>query len=241
MQTSDGEILFISDLHLDQQHQDIIEHFLNFLQTRAHAARVLYILGDLFEVWLGDDDPAEGFGPVLNALQQLSHNTQLYFLHGNRDFLIGQGFADRIGCTLIADPTLIELGEHRVALMHGDTLCTDDVDYQRFRERVRSAEWQQEFLAKPLAERQAIASALREKSAQAMHGKTLEIMDVNAQSVLDCFNRLKVDTLIHGHTHRPGFHHLGSGRQRIVLGDWKSQPSYLSWLDGHFTLVDPRL
>lgn len=241
VQANDDEILFISDLHLDQQHTDIIDQFLNFLQTRAQDARILYILGDLFEVWLGDDDPAEAFTPIFNALHHLGQNTRLYLLHGNRDFLLGQAFAKRIGCTIIEDPTVIKLGSHRVALLHGDTLCTDDVDYQRFRQLVRAESWQQDFLDKPLAERQAVAAALRDKSAQAMNEKSVEIMDVNAQTVSETFAQLDVDILIHGHTHRPGIHSLPGGRQRIVLGDWRPQPSYLSWQQGKFTLIDPRL
>lgn len=238
---STSEILFISDLHLDRNKPAITKQFLTFLKTRAQHARVLYILGDLFEVWLGDDDQSEAFQPVIKALQNLAKKTQLFFLHGNRDFLIGQQLASHIGFTIISDPSVIKLGQQQVALMHGDLLCTDDIDYQNFRKLVRSKDWQQTFLAKPLNERHSIADDLRDKSSQAMAAKEFEIMDVNQQTVMDTFQQLRVDTLIHGHTHRPAIHHLPEDKQRIVLGDWNPGPSFLSWNEGEFSLVDPGL
>jgi len=236
-----SEILFISDLHLDQSHPQITENFLHFLKTRAPKARVLYILGDLFEVWLGDDDPAEEFQVVFNALQQLALDTEVFFMHGNRDFLIGDQLTRRLNLTLIHDPTVITLGSHKVGLMHGDLLCTDDIDYQNFRQLVRDPQWQQEFLAKPLSERKSIAAGLREKSSDAMQQKQNNIMDVNQQSVVDSMQNLDIDILIHGHTHRPAVHPLTGNKQRFVLGDWQPEPSYLSWSEGKFTLIDSRL
>ena len=236
----DGEVLFISDLHLDRKQPEISRNLVHFLKTRAADARVLYILGDLFEVWLGDDDPAAELNEVFDALTQLSASCALYFLHGNRDFLVGQSLMTRLGMQLIEDEHRIDLDGQRVALMHGDALCSDDVEYQRFKTMVRNPQWQQQFLSKPLAERRAISVGLRQQSKDATHQKAMDITDVNAQAVDDCFERLDIDVLIHGHTHRPAIHALPGQRQRIVLGDWQPQPSYLSWRDGRFNLTDVR-
>ena len=235
------EILFISDLHLDQHKPEISSHFLAFIKTRASTARVLYILGDLFEVWSGDDDPAKEFREIFDALQNLAKSTEIYFLHGNRDFLVGEQLAKKLGITIIKSPHIINLGTHKVALLHGDELCTDDTDYQQFRKMVREKEWQHDFLAKPLSERLQITAQLRQQSKSEMGEKTTAIMDVNPLAVLQTFNQLNVDTLIHGHTHRPGIHSLEENRQRIVLGDWNPEPSYLSWLDEKLKLNDPRV
>lgn len=211
------------------------------MQTRARKARVLYILGDLFEVWLGDDDPAPGFQPIFAALKNFSTTAQLFFMHGNRDFLIGKELTQSLGCRLLEEPTMMQLGALHVALMHGDLLCTDDVDYQNFRQLVRDPDWQRVFLSKPLAERRSIAAGLREKSSQAMVEKQQDIMDVNQQTVAQTLQELKADILIHGHTHRPGIHHLNDHKIRYVLGDWRPEPSYLSWHDNRFQLIDPRI
>lgn len=235
------EILFVSDLHLDGEEAETSKRLLHFLKARGDKARALYILGDLFEVWLGDDDPADGLDSVVKALQDYASRHDLYLCHGNRDFLIGNDFVTRIGATLMDDPTIIDLNGHKAALMHGDLLCTDDVDYQNFRQMVRTHEWRQQFISKPLQERQQIARGLRAKSAEAMSNKKEDIMDVNEQAVQDTFERLGVDTLIHGHTHRPGIHTYHQNRERFVLGDWRPGPSYLSWKQGHFELVDHRL
>ena len=235
------EILFISDLHLDQNNPEIRNHFVTFLKARAADARALYILGDLFEVWLGDDDEAGALREVFDALAAFSSKAELYFMHGNRDFLLGQALAKRLNMTLLPDPHIIQLGELRVALMHGDLLCTDDVDYQNFRQLVRQPTWQQEFLSKPLSERQQIAQALRKESAQAMNQKASQIMDVNKQSVSELFDELNIDILIHGHTHRPAVHAIEKNRQRMVLGDWQPQASYISWDGRRLELHDPRV
>ncbi len=236
-----SEILFISDLHLDQGRPEVTEQFIEFMHTRADEARVLYILGDLFEVWLGDDDPAEEFAGLFSSLSAFSQSRECYFMHGNRDFLIGSQLADKLGFTLLSDPSVIELAGRRVGLMHGDLLCTDDVDYQKFRQMVRNPQWQQQLLAKPLTERKAIAAQLREESGAAMSGKSYQIMDVNQQTVAQTFDQLNIDILIHGHTHRPAVHELDNNRQRIVLGDWNPGPSYLSLRGENFSLVDPRV
>ncbi len=236
------ETLFISDCHVDASKPEITSNLLDFLQNRAKNARFLYILGDFFEVWIGDDSHNPVYESIINCLQTLSKNTEVFFLAGNRDFLLGDEAADYIGLTRIKDPTTIQLGDHRVALLHGDTLCTDDNDYQAFRRMVRDPDWQIQFLLKPLAERQAIAVALRAKSSEAMAEKTLEIMDVNADAVSNCFTKLDVDLIIHGHTHRPAIHQYANNQKRFVLGDWNPSPSYLSWdIAQGFKLVDPRV
>ena len=236
-----NEILFISDLHLDQSKPEISQHFLTFIKTRATHARVLYILGDLFESWSGDDDPAEQFNTIFKALQNLAKSTQIYFLHGNRDFLVGQQLAQKIGFKIIPSATVIELSSQKVALLHGDELCTDDVEYQKFRTMVRDHQWQQNFLAKSLNERLAIAAQLRTQSHAAMQHKSIAIMDVNQQTVTDTFERLNVNTIIHGHTHRPAVHLLEQDRRRFVLGDWNPQPSYINWSNGELKLKDVRI
>ncbi|MFZ9039372.1 MAG: UDP-2,3-diacylglucosamine diphosphatase [Gammaproteobacteria bacterium] len=236
------EYLFISDCHLDPERPQVADALLQFLQERAAAASHLYILGDLFEVWLGDDDPALEHRPVIDALQRLAATIPVYFMAGNRDFLLGRDFSARIGISLLEEPKFLRLGNQRTLLMHGDTLCTDDQDYQQFRSMVRSPAWQSEFLSQPLAERQRIAAGLRRDSADAMAQKSADIMDVNQRAVRDCFDQNRVDTIIHGHTHRPAVHRYGPDLQRLVLGDWNPGPSYLSWDHRQgFRLVDPRV
>lgn len=236
------EYLFISDCHLDPGRPQTIQVLVDFLQTRAATARRLYILGDLFEVWLGDDDPAQGLLEVITALQRLSESCDVFFMAGNRDFLVGEAFAERAGMTLLEEPLILRLGQSQVALMHGDILCTDDHDYQAFRVMVRDPRWQADLLARPLVERQQIAAQMRRDSAAAMRNKASEIMDVNAAAVMQAFHDQRVDVIVHGHTHRPATHNYESNLTRIVLGDWVSEPSFLSWkADSGFTLSDPRI
>jgi UDP-2,3-diacylglucosamine hydrolase len=236
------EYLFISDCHLDPGRPETIKVFADFLQTRAATARRLYILGDLFEVWLGDDDPAQGLLEVITALQQLSKSCDVFFMAGNRDFLLGEAFAERIGMTLLEEPLLLRLGQHQVALMHGDSLCTDDHDYQAFRAMVRDHGWKTDFLAKSLLERQQIAAQMRRDSSAAMRNKASEIMDVNAAAVMRAFHEQQANVIIHGHTHRPATHYYESDLTRFVLGDWVHKPSFLSWkANSGFTLCDPRI
>ena len=235
------EILFISDCHLISDGTETSRLLINFLQQRASCARQLYILGDLFEVWLGDDDPATENQNFLDALDQLSANCEVSFIAGNRDFLIGNAFADRHRLKILQEPIQLMLGTQKVVLLHGDILCTDDIDYQNFRAMVRESEWQQNFLAKPLEERKTIAAALRNDSKAAMKEKNTQIMDTNEQAVIDCFDQYDIDVLIHGHTHRPARHDHGNGRVRYVLGDWSPGPSYLSWTsEAGFQLSDFR-
>jgi len=236
------EYLFISDCHLDSRRPQITQALTEFIQTRARKARRLYILGDLFEVWLGDDDSAQGQDQVIDSLHRLASCCEVYFMAGNRDFLLGEAFADRVGLTLLQEPLVLQLGQSRVALLHGDSLCTDDHDYQAFRNMVRNRRWIADFLAKPLLERQQIAAQLRSDSVAAMSKKSSEIMDVNATAVEECFHDNRADVIIHGHTHRPGTHHYASNLTRIVLGDWVREPSFLSWqANSGFKLTDPRV
>ncbi len=236
------ETLFFSDCHLDPARPEVSATLVEFLDRRAVGAARIFILGDLFEVWLGDDMPTDGLEPVIDALARRAADSPTFFLAGNRDFLLGRGFADRVGLTLLDEPELLELGDARVALVHGDTLCTDDHDYQAFRAQVRQPAWQADFVAKPLPERQQIAAGLRRDSAAAMAQKTMEIMDVNDDAVGRCFAALGVDSIVHGHTHRPAVHRPAPGLTRYVLGDWNPGPSFLSWrASAGFELVDARV
>ena len=236
------EYLFISDCHLDASRPEVTAVLADFLERRAEKARYLYILGDLFEVWLGDDNPAPEHQGVIRLLRQLAQRTELFFMAGNRDFLLGEVFAAQNNITLLEEPHLLNLGEQKVALVHGDLLCTDDHDYQAFRAVVRSPDWQSDFLSKPLAERQQVAADLRSQSAEAMTEKSMQIMDVNPAAVQNCFHDNQVSVIIHGHTHRPAVHHYEANLTRYVLGDWDQEPSYLSWQPRQgFQLHDPRV
>lgn len=223
--------LFISDLHLDSGRPAITRLFLDFLEQRASNAEALYILGDLFEVWVGDDDDGELGQTVAGALQTLSQQgVPVYLLHGNRDFLLGGGFAASSGARLLPETVVTDLYGIPSLIMHGDTLCIDDVDYQALRARVRSPAWQAQALALPLAQRRLLAGQLREGSQQAIQGKPYEIMDVNRQAVENALRTHRVRRLIHGHTHRPGIHEWllnGEPVQRLVLGAWYQQGSVL--------------
>jgi len=236
------EYLFISDCHLDANRQDISQSLVEFLKNRATRARFLYILGDLFEAWIGDDDPALELEDIFQCFRKLSTNTKIFFLPGNRDFLFNLEGAKRMGAQLIDEPTLLTLGTQKVALLHGDSMCTDDPEYLQFRKMVRGQPWQTDFLAKPLAERKQIAIGLREQSKAAMQHKSMDIMDVNREAVLSSFGELRIDTIIHGHTHQPAIHQYADNRTRYVLGDWNPLPSYLSWReDRGFELSDYRV
>ncbi len=235
------EYLFISDCHLDASRPEVTDALTVFLQQQASTAHCLYILGDLFEVWLGDDATFE-LSPILAALQQIAKNTEVYFIAGNRDFLLGENFATQAGLSIVTEPLSIELGGQAVLLIHGDSLCTDDHDYQEFRKMVRDPLWQSTFLSKPLTERQQIAAQLRQDSVAAMAQKSMQIMDVNQQAVDACFRTQSVDIIVHGHTHRPAIHRYPDNNTRYVLGDWNPGPSYLSWReDQGFKLVDSRV
>ncbi|WP_155449478.1 UDP-2,3-diacylglucosamine diphosphatase [Allochromatium palmeri] len=222
----DGESLFISDLHLAPDQPATLDCFLRFLAGRARAARRLYILGDLFDAWIGDDDETAMHRAVRAALRELTASgTECALLHGNRDFLIGRAFLRETGCRLLPDPCRILIDGEPTLLMHGDRLCTDDLAYQRFRRRVRNPLVKRLFLWKSLASRRAIAADYRRRSAEANSAKTATIMDVNQQTVVDTLRRHGATRLIHGHTHRPADHvHALDGRavQRLVLAEWRA-------------------
>ena len=235
-------VLFIADLHLDEKRPAMVQLFLRFLQETAGRTRGLYILGDLFEAWIGDD-AAPPDHPVITGLRAFSATgTPLYVMRGNRDFLLGDQFAEVTGATLLADPTVITLDDEPVLLSHGDRYCTDDREYQQFRAMVTDAAWQREFLARPIEERLAMARQARDASTA--HTADLAdtgtgIMDVNPEAVEQALRAHGVQRLIHGHTHRPAVHSLeldGRPATRIVLGDWFEQGSVLRVQDGDYDL-----
>ncbi|MDJ0760393.1 MAG: UDP-2,3-diacylglucosamine diphosphatase [Woeseiaceae bacterium] len=234
--------LFISDLHLEAERPEIGAQFIEFMNSEATSAEALYILGDLFESWVGDDDPNSHYADMKRAIRGLSDSgVPVYFMHGNRDFMIGQKFAEDTGVTLLDDPCPVELYGQSVLLAHGDAYCTDDVEYQQTRAVIRNPEWQQMMLKKPLEERLAIARAVRAES-QARNAQLAEaIMDVNPAAIIDAIRTAGVDILLHGHTHRPAVHDvdLGDrGAKRIVLGDWYEQGSVVRWDENGFELCE---
>jgi UDP-2,3-diacylglucosamine hydrolase len=232
--------LFISDLHLDDSRPRITALFLEFLAREARDASALYILGDLFEAWIGDDAPSAVGDQVAAGLADLrARGVPSFFIHGNRDFLVGDAFARRARLTLLPDPSIVEIDGERVLLMHGDTLCIDDAKYQTFRREVRSPEWQQKFLSLPVAERTRFAEQARAESRKYTRTADSELMDVNADEVDRTFEMHGVRRLVHGHTHRPNVHRWRRGddmRERIVLGDWYEQGSVLRLACGHVAL-----
>lgn len=224
--------LFVSDLHLKPEAPQLAAILGELLRGPAAESAALYVLGDLFEAWPGDDDLADPFNaPVVAAFRALTERgIPLYFQHGNRDFLLGDAFAAATGGTLLPEEIVVDLGGMPTLLLHGDQLCTDDVAYQQFRRQVRNPLWQQQMLAQPLPMRKALARQLREESDSAKSGKSMAIMDVNADAVADAFRRHGVARMIHGHTHRPDRHRHdvdGTPRERIVLADWRDRGAYL--------------
>jgi UDP-2,3-diacylglucosamine hydrolase len=225
--------LFISDLHLEAARPEIAEQFLKFLKTEAESADALYILGDLFESWVGDDDPNAHYAEIKKAMRALTDlGIPVYFMHGNRDFMIGDDFATETGVTLLPDPYLLDLHGTQVLLAHGDAYCTDDVEYQAIRQMTRNPEWQAKMLQKSLAERQAFAAQAR--AASLAHGKSLDddISDVNDDAIAASFREHGMAVMLHGHTHRPAVHRVdidGESAKRIVMGDWYAQGSVVRW------------
>ncbi len=233
------QTLLLSDLHLDPARPDATERFTALLSQWQGRADALYILGDLVEYWLGDDQDAGDLETAFRSIREFAGACPVYFMHGNRDFLIGNAFAERYGVRLLDDPTVVDLHGTPTLLMHGDTLCTDDHHYQAFRRTVRDPGWQQDFLARPLAEREAIARQLRDTSKAAMAQKSMEIMDVNAGAVAAAYRAHGVRRLIHGHVHRPAVHSGpvdGEPRERIVMGDWYTSLSYVTCDSGGCSL-----
>jgi UDP-2,3-diacylglucosamine hydrolase len=232
--------LLISDLHLDPRYPDTIQNFINLLESNVLKTDTLYILGDLFEIWIGDDYIEPAYQPVIHSLQTLTqHGTPVFLLHGNRDFLLGNNFMQQTGCTLLPDPVLVDLYGQSTLLMHGDLLCTDDAEYQAFRHTVRDPEWQTNVLRKSIEERLAMAEDARSLSSELTRDKPDAIMDVNDDAVRQVFEQHDTRLLIHGHTHRPGFHELmvnNKPARRIVLGDWHQRGNYLVVTPDGFTV-----
>lgn len=240
--------LFISDLHLDPERPEVTRLFGDFIDGEARGADALYILGDLFEAWVGDDDPAEIGAYVAGKLRALSDaGVPVFFQHGNRDFLIGRDFARRAGATLLPEAAVTMLYGRPTLLMHGDTLCTDDVGYQAFRAQTRDPAWRAGFLAQPLVARLAFAAQARAASQQRQQALKQDdraqfetVTDVSPATVQATLARYGIDTLIHGHTHRPAIHTLdvdGRVARRVVLGDWYTQGSVLR-VDADGMLLD---
>jgi UDP-2,3-diacylglucosamine hydrolase len=224
--------LFVSDLHLTEERPEANERFISFVEGKARDAEALYILGDFFEYWVGDDDLGDPFNAVIaGLLANLTRSgVRLYFLHGNRDFLIGERFCAATGARALPDPSVHEVEGVKTLLVHGDTLCTDDLEYQAWRRRARDPAFQAEFLAKPLAERRQAVLEMREKSRLVVQGKTPQIMDVNEHAVREAMRSHRVRRLMHGHTHRPGRHALevdGERCERWVLPDWYGRGGYI--------------
>jgi UDP-2,3-diacylglucosamine hydrolase len=218
--------LFISDLHLQAAHPRTTQAFLDFLEVQAKRVQQLYLLGDLFEYWAGDDDLETPYNnEIAQAIRQVSASgVEVFWIAGNRDFLVGDGFARAAGLTMLPDPSVITVAGHRLAIAHGDAQCTDDLAYMAFRTQVRQPQWQAQFLALPLAQRKEIIAGVRKESQQEQRHKTMEIMDVNAEAVSALFDATSTNTLIHGHTHRPARHLSntnGADRIRYVLPDWE--------------------
>ena len=235
--------LFISDIHLSPDRPKLTQQLVDFLTQQTQDIDQLYILGDLFNTWLGDDIVPVEFQQLVDVLSSLSkQGIKLFLMVGNRDFMLGKDFTARCGCEVLTDPTIIKLGNVKILLMHGDSLCIDDTSYQRYRRVTRNRFLQWCFLSLAASRRQAISDKIKQKSRQQKQHKAAMIMDVNPQAVDETMQQFNVDYLLHGHTHRPAIHQLADGsKYRIVLGDWDQNISYLKYSDGQINLVDPRL
>ena len=239
---SPEKVLCISDLHLSAEHPEIANAFSAFLQNTAVEADALFILGDFFNAWIGDDDPDPFSAEVKTQLKTLScSGVAVFIMHGNRDFLLGETFCSLSGATLINEPYTLQVGESEYLLMHGDALCTRDTDYMAFRAMVRNPDWQADFLAKPLEERQAFAAQAREQSKAMSSNKAEDIMDVTEDEVTRLLQQMEQTLLVHGHTHRPAEHDLtinGIPGKRIVLGDWNNRGWMLEITPQGYSLRD---
>jgi UDP-2,3-diacylglucosamine hydrolase len=226
-------VLFVSDLHLDADRPAAIDTFVDFIEREGVKSERFFILGDLFEVWVGDDDDDPAMARVIDAIAQLRHyEVPCYIMHGNRDFLLGDAFAQRTGAKILTDYVTVDIYGQALLLTHGDLLCTDDTAYMKLRATVRDPQWQSNFLARPIEERRQIAASLRERSKTETAMKSGEIMDVNQSAVEETLRSHGVNLLVHGHTHRPGVHRFdidGKPATRIVLGDWYTQGTILQW------------
>ena len=232
------ERIFISDLHLDANRENLTLAFKQFLSERCQTIDELYILGDFFELWLGDDDHSVLNRGVIEALSSLP--CDVFIMHGNRDFLIGEAFCNAAGAKMLPDPYPIILGDQPALLMHGDSLCTRDEEYMKARNLLRSAAFQRDFLSKQMPERKILAEQIRGKSQKVSREKAEEIMDVTPEEVIKVMDQAKASVLVHGHTHRPAVHevdlHFGAGT-RYVLGDWHTSMQFLKATDSDLQLV----
>ena len=222
---------FISDLHLHEKRKDIKNRFFNFLESEAIRFKNLYILGDLFEVWIGDDLQDNFSEEVIKKLKLFSKNNKnIFIMHGNRDFLLGEKFANLCGAKILPDPYIFKSGKKKIMLSHGDIFCIDDIEYQKFKSTVRTSEWKKDFLSKSIFERNEIARQLRKESSKKNSEKEDFLMDVNKLEIEKIALENKIDILIHGHVHRPKVHNEIFG-ERFVLGDWDEKYWFIS-LDG---------
>jgi UDP-2,3-diacylglucosamine hydrolase len=232
--------LFVSDVHLDAGAPQATAQFVDFLRNYAAQAEAVYILGDLFEVWVGDDDPDTQKARIVAALREVTAGgVACFIIHGNRDFLLGRKFCDSTGCRLLPDPVVMELDGERVLVTHGDALCTDDHAYQELRSTVRTVDWQRRFLALPFDVRDRFANQARAGSKAHTARTAPKIQDVNQNAVDAAFRTARVRKIIHGHTHRPAIHDTtidGEPAQRIVLGAWYEEGSYLVYENGKYQL-----
>tara|TARA_B100000941_G_scaffold240941_1_gene184386 strand:- start:4676 stop:5386 length:711 start_codon:yes stop_codon:yes gene_type:complete len=234
-------IFFISDLHLEQNKPHLTKAFENFINSKVNSHDELFILGDFFEQWIGDDNEDNFIKGIKNILKlKTAEGLKIYFMHGNRDFLIGDKFCKDVGAKLLKDPFIFNLNGKKIMLMHGDSLCTDDKDYQEFRNLVRNKDWQKDFLSKDLKERKEVAKSLREISSLENKTKDEAIMDVNQDEVLRIIENHSIDVLIHGHTHRP-YIHDENGVPRMVLGDWGDFLWFIESYKGDLNLVKEKI
>lgn len=234
-------ILCVSDVHLAEALPITTKYFLAFLEQQASSAQQLYLLGDLFEYWAGDDDMTTPYHQqIIRALRKVrEHGCHIFWIAGNRDFLVGEAFANAVGLTLLPDPSVIQPGREPIVLTHGDAQCIDDISYMAFRQTVRQPAWIAQFLTMPLAQRKAIIAGVRKESVQEQKNKTMEIMDVNLQAIEDLFISSGSKVMIHGHTHRPAIHHSARGI-RYVLPDWQCDLDDGHTLRGGWLSIDDK-
>ena len=231
-------IAFISDLHLEPIENKRAKAFFQFIDNAVNKHEELYILGDFFEYWIGDDDTQSVNKLIMQKLKTASNNgLKIYFIHGNRDFLIGSEFESETGVKILADQHTFNIGEKKIMISHGDAFCVDDVEYQEMKREIRSDSWKKDFLTKSISERVDFANNLRTKSSERNSNKPENIMDVNDNYVLEVVRREKIDILIHGHTHRPAVHKLENSSIRAVLGSWEEEGWVADYIEGNIKLT----
>ena len=231
-------IAFVSDLHLEPIENKRVKVFCQFLNNAVNKYEELYILGDFFEYWIGDDDTQSVNKLIMQKLKTASNNgLKIYFIHGNRDFLIGSEFESETGVKILADQHTFNIGEKKIMISHGDAFCVDDVEYQEMKREIRSDSWKKDFLTKSISERVDFANDLRTKSSERNSNKPENIMDVNDNYVLEVVRREKIDILIHGHTHRPAVHKLENSSIRAVLGSWEEEGWVADYIEGNIKLT----